>query len=186
MKRLFKFPYPKIILFLIITIISYFIFTNPGVISYLDGLEILHTNWGVFIAGILFAFGFTTPLSIGLFLTLNPSSILFASIIGALGSLIADLLIFKLIHMSFMDEFKSLERTKPFKFIEYEFDNNFSAHVRNYLLYIFAGIIFASPLPDEVGVTMLVGLSRINPYIFSIISFLLHAVGIAAILLIAG
>jgi len=42
-------------------------------------------------------------------------------------------------------------------------------------LYVFAGILIATPLPDEAGVTILSGLTRINLYILGITAFILHS-----------
>ena len=55
---------------------------------------------------------------------------------------------------------------------------NFSRRFRIYLLYAFAGLIIASPLPDEVGVMMLSGLTSINTKTMILISFLFNSLGI--------
>ena len=104
MKKLFKFKYPKIMILIVTIVLSYFIFRNPLISSYLSHLGNLG-YLGFFIGGILFAFGFTAPFSVGLFILLNPSNIWIAGIIGGLGALISDLLIFKFIKISFEDEF---------------------------------------------------------------------------------
>jgi len=181
-KRLFRFNYPKLVALALAIVAAYIIFTHPAVVAWLTNLEFLHRKWAAFIAGIFLAFGFTAPFGIGLFITLNPANLWLAASIGALGSVFADIVIFKTIRMSFMDEFKRLEKTSAFEFVEREFHRDFKAHVRNYLLYIFAGLVIASPLPDEVGVVMLAGLTRIRPLLFIVISFALHLLGIAVIL----
>jgi len=53
--------------------------------------------------------------------------------------------------------------------------------IRHYLLYVFAGIILATPLPDEVGVSMLAGLTTIKPMKLAIIGFILHSAAIFCI-----
>ena len=182
MKRLFKFHYPKLIILALAIVAAYAIFTNAFVISWLTNLEFLHRNWAALLAGILIAFGFTAPFGIGLLIALNSGSFWLTALIGASGALLADILIFKTIRFSFMDEFERLEKTSAFEFVEREFKHDFKAHVRNYLLYIFAGLVIASPLPDEVGVVMLAGLTRIRPFLFIAMSFALHLLGIAVIL----
>ena len=112
----------------------------------------------------------------------NPSNILLASLLGGFGALIADLTIYKLIKFSFMDEFERLEKTKPMKEIDYLMKKEFSTKFRAHLLYAFAGLIIASPLPDELGVTMLAGLSHIKGYIIGIISLIANTIGIYIIL----
>lgn len=182
MKNLiFKFRYPKIMLLVIMIILSYFIFTNPLISNYLSKLGSLG-YLGVFIGGVLFAFGFTAPFSVGLFISLNPSNIWIAGIIGGFGALISDLLIFKFIKVSFKDEFNRLGKTKILKNIQSIIQNNFGERIKVYLMYVFAGILIASPLPDEIGVVMLAGLTRINLKILAILSFILNTLGIIIIL----
>lgn len=184
MKRLFKWKYPKLTLLLLMIILAYFIFSNPEVKSYLSQNNDKPYLFS-FIAGLMFSFGFTAPISVGLLITLNPSNIYLAAALGGLGALIADLFIFNLIKFSFLDEFKKLENEKTIKPIKNLIEKEVSHKIRNYLLYIFAGFVIASPLPDEIGITMLAGLTKIKQSIFSILSFLLNSLGILIILLLS-
>ncbi|MEM4271920.1 MAG: hypothetical protein QXD13_02445, partial [Candidatus Pacearchaeota archaeon] len=86
--------YPKITLFLIAIIAAYFIFSNPKVADFVSRLH-EYSYLGVFIAGVFFTFGFTTPFAAGFFIALNPSNIWLAGIIGGCGAMIGDTLIFK-------------------------------------------------------------------------------------------
>ena len=181
MKKLFKFKYPKIILLLITIVLSYFIFRNPFISDYLSHIGTLG-YLGVFLGGILFAFGFTAPFSVGLFISLNPSNIWFAGIIGGFGALIADLLIFKFIKFSFKDEFNRLKKTKTLRSIGFLIQRSLGTKIKLYIMYVFAGILIASPLPDEMGVIMLAGLTKINFKILAIISLILNTLGILIVL----
>jgi len=87
--------------------------------------------------------------------------------------MIGDLIIFKTIKTSFTKEFKELEKIKVIHGIEKIVKKNKHVLIRHYLLYLFAGIAITSPLPDELGVSMLAGLTTINPIKLAIISFLL-------------
>jgi len=183
MKRLFKFKYPKIAILIAAIILAYFLFSNPAVyafVSHLDKLSYL----GTFIAGMLFTFGFTSPFAAGFFIVLNPSNILLSGILGGLGALISDILIFKFIRISFEDEFHSLKNTKTMKNLSTLIENSLGHKIRVYLMYALAGILIASPLPDEAGVIMLAGLTKIRTSIFSIISFILNTAGIIVLMLI--
>ena len=177
MRQLFNFRYPKITLLIVVGIIAYFIFSNSYVANYVSNLGSL-SYLGIFIAGMLFTFGFTTPIAIGFFVTINPSNIFLSAVLGGLGALLSDLLIFKLIRFSFMDEFERLENTHPAKKLNALIRKEFGKKIRNYLLYVFSGIIIASPLPDEVGITMLAGLSHIKTSTLAIISFIFNTIGI--------
>ena len=178
-----NFHYPKITLLIILIVLSYYIFKNPQVDNFVAGLN----NWsylGIFIAGMLFSFGFTTPFAIGFFIILNPENIILTGLLGGFGALISDIFIFKFIRFSFLDEFNRLEHTKIIKKISHLIENNFGHKISIYLLYIFAGIIIASPLPDEVGVMMFAGLTKIKPLLFVTLSFIFNSLGIMLLLLI--
>jgi uncharacterized membrane protein YdjX (TVP38/TMEM64 family) len=174
-KRLFKFKYPKLFCFILSIILSYYLFSRPEVASWSKGLDGL-SYLGIFIAGLFMAFGFSTPFSIGFFLIANPSNIYLASIIAAIGATFGDLIIFKTIRFSFMDEFKRLKKAHVVKKIREVIHAHKRILLNHYLLYVFAGIIIASPLPDEVGVSMLAGLTSIKPFKLAAISFILHVI----------
>jgi len=180
-KSLFKFRYHKIALLVLTIIASYLFFTHPSSSPFLSYLE----NYGyltVFIAGILFSFGFTTPIAIAIFLSIHPSNIILAAILGGVGAMLSDLLIFKIIRVSLADEFTLLEKTKPLLAISSLIKKSLPHKIRVYILYAFAGIIIASPLPDELGVTMLAGLTQIKAKVLSIISFICNTLGILILL----
>ncbi|MCX6749511.1 MAG: hypothetical protein NTW17_02070 [Candidatus Pacearchaeota archaeon] len=177
MKRFFRFRYPKLALICISIVVSFFLFGNAQVQSIISGLNSL-TYLGIFIAGLLFSFGFSTPLAIGFFLTASPENIFLATFIGGVGAMLSDLLIFHFIKFSVMDEFNRLEKTKPMKMMIDEIDKDIKKKIRNYLAFFLAGIIIASPLPDELGVGMLAGLTAIKPKILALISFIMNSVGI--------
>ena len=183
MKRLFRFKYPKITILILAVIAAYYIFRNPEVSYFFSNLGEL-SYLGIFIAGFFFSFGFTAPLAISLFLLANPENILLAAIVGGTGALLADLSIYKIIKFSFMDEFNELENTHPIKKLNKIISNSISHKIKVYLMYFLAGIIIASPLPDEVGVTMLAGLSHIKAVTLSLISFVLNTLGILIIIFI--
>lgn len=181
MKRLFKFRYPKIAILILLMGVAYIIFSEPSIGNSVNSLG----NYGYIgnlIAGILFSFGFTTPFAVGFFIVYNTDNILLTAIIGGIGALISDLLIFKIIKFSFMDEFKRLEKTERIQELNWLINYEFGHKIRNYLMYIFAGVVIASPLPDELGVIMLAGLTRIRLRSFMIISFLFNTIGIYVML----
>lgn len=173
-KRLFSFKYHKLFLLLLAIIFAYFIFSQQGVQNMISGLDKL-SYLGIFIAGILLAFGFSSPFSIGFFITTRPENLFLAILIGGVGTIVGDILIFKSIKLSFMDEFKELEKTEIVKTIENAVKHNKNILIRHYLLYLFAGIIIASPLPDEIGISMLAGLTTIKISTIMWIGFILHS-----------
>ncbi|MEM4259405.1 MAG: hypothetical protein QXS38_01410 [Candidatus Pacearchaeota archaeon] len=181
LKWITGFDYPKLSLFLIAIIAAYFLFSNPKVADFVSNLR-EYGYLGVFIAGIFFTFGFTTPFAVGFFIVLNSSNIWLAAILGGLGAMLGDLSIFKFVRFSFMDEFKRLENTKIMRIASLLVDKTLGHKIKIYLMYAFAGIVIASPLPDEAGVTLLAGLTKIKTYALMIITFVLHTIGIIAFL----
>ncbi len=181
MKRLFKFKYPKIFILILVIIFAYFLFSNITIISYISGLK--KTNYLIdFLFGMLFSFGFTTPFSVGFFITSNPQNILLSGFVGGLGAMISDLFIFKFVKFSFTDEFEKLKKEKISKEIGSILTHTLGKKLKHYLMYAFAGIIIASPLPDEAGVTMLAGLTHIKEKWLAIISFICNTAGIIIML----
>ena len=141
-----------------------------------------HDYLGIFLAGTLFSFGFTTPISMGFLINVEVESIILAALLGGFGAMLADLTIFKVIRFSFMDEIKKLEKTKAIKRIEEIVENNRYIRIKHYLLYVFSGLIIASPLPDEIGVSILAGLTHIKPFKLALISFCCNTLGIFIII----
>ena len=175
---LFGYKYPKLTGLVIAIILAYIIFTNSNVSSYVSSIENIGYI-GIFIAGMLLPLGFTAPFAVGLLITLNVENVIVLSLIAGLGAMFSDLLIFHFIRLSFMDEIKRLERTKMIKDVEHEVNElaihyHIIKHFKIYIMYTFAGFILASPLPDEVGVAMLAGFTKIRQSIFIPMSFLLH------------
>ncbi|MCX6747146.1 MAG: hypothetical protein NTU63_03375 [Candidatus Pacearchaeota archaeon] len=179
-RKIFLFKYPKLLLFIFLIVLSYYLFSRPfisGLIGYFNKLSL----FGILISGALTSLGFAAPIGIGLLSRITPQNILIAALIGGIGATIADLLIFKTIKFSFMDEFKALEKTPAIKKIEKIVKKNKSVLIRHYLMYIFVGLTFVTPLPDEFGVSMLAGLTTIKPLKLAIIGFFLHTITIFGI-----
>jgi hypothetical protein len=181
-QKLSSFKYPKLLLLFFSIILSYYIFNYPivqNLVKHLDSLSYL----GIFIAGALITFGFSAPFSVGFLLTTQPGNIILASLIGGFGAMIADITIFKTIKNSFTNEFHELNKTHVIKKIEKIVEGNNHVIISHYLLYLFAGLLIALPvLPDEIGVSMLAGLTTINPKKLAVISFVLHSISIFIIL----
>ncbi|MBI2004491.1 hypothetical protein HYS72_03450 [Candidatus Pacearchaeota archaeon] len=145
-------------------------------------MTLLGTGYfGVAIAGFFFSFGFTMPFAIGAFVTMDPQNIFLSAIVGGFFAMLADLAIFGIIKMSFMDEFRRFEKTKAMKKI-ISLKPHLGRKIKHYLMYAFAGIVIASPLPDELGVSMLAWLGRIKPLSLAIIAFVANTLGIFVIL----
>ena len=181
-KILFRFKYPKLFLFVICIILSYFLFTDKVLDQFLWQLG-TWSYFGVFLAGILFSFGFTSPFSAGLLLILKPENIFLGAIIGGFGSLCGDMIIFKFVKISFEKEFNKLRRERPFLFVKSTAKRIIKPKIWHYLMFALAGLFFASPyIPDEAAVTLLAGLSSMSLKKIALISFICNTIGIFVLL----
>jgi hypothetical protein len=172
-KKLFGIKYPKLIILILSIILSFIVFRNPTISGYIVSLGKLN-SLGMFLGGMLSSFGFSAPFAIGFFIVSHPQNILLATVIGTSGAVISDVLIFKVIKISFLDEFEELERTKTLHKIKKIVDKNIALKIRHYLMYLFAGIMIVTPLPDEIGVSMIAGLTTIKQRVLGVASFALH------------
>lgn len=174
--------YPKFLLLFITFLIAYLLFngrTNPKFYVFIVSLGFL----GTFLTGILFTYGFTAAPATAIFLILaKEQNIFLAGLIGGLGALLGDLFIFNFIRYSFNDEVRKLYRERLVMYVNGKTPNL----IKRYLLPVVAGFIIASPLPDEIGVTMLAASRSISVKIFSVISYVLNTAGIFAVLIIGS
>lgn len=170
--------YPKFLLLFITLILAYLIFAGR---TYPPLTEFILTSGylGAFIAGALFAYGFTAaPATALLLLISKQQNLVAAGLIAGIGALVADLLIFSFIRVSFADEIRHLSNEKVIK----TFNGHIPLRIKKYLLPVFAGFIIASPLPDEVGVTLLAAYKKMSFELFTILSYALNTSGILVIL----
>jgi hypothetical protein len=130
---------------------------------------------GAFVAGMLFVSTFTVATSALILLTLAETlSPIEIGLVAGLGAVVGDLTIFHLIRDNLASEleqvFKNFDRTKRLKHL-------FHTKYFNWMLPVFGAIIIASPLPDELGIS-LIGLSKMNTLRFIFLSYILNSLGI--------
>ena len=178
MNKKISIKYPKLLLLFITFLIAYLLFyerTYPPFNDFIISMGYA----GTFTAGVLFAYGFTAaPATAILLILAKEQNVFLAGFIGGFGALIADLIIFNFIRYSLDDEIKKLSKEKIVLYINHKTPNLF----KKYLVPVVAGFIIASPLPDEIGVSLLAASRTISIKIFSIISYVLNTAGIFVIL----
>ena len=130
---------------------------------------------GAFVAGILFVSTFTAATgAVILFLLAEKLSPLEIGIIAGLGAVIGDFTIFKFVKDNLLEELKDI-------YNHVDHDNHlkkiFHTKYFSWAFPVFGAIIIASPLPDELGVS-LIGISKMKTYKFLLLSFVLNALGI--------
>lgn len=170
--------YPKFTILILTFLITYILFSRYKFFA-LSNILVSLGYFGTFLTGILFAYSFTAAPSTAVFLILaKTENIYLAGVIGGIGALLGDLLIFKLVRMSFADEIKKLHDEKFFAGISHRTPKA----IKTYLVPVVAALIIASPLPDEIGVSMLAAYPLISTRLFSVISFVLNTLGIFMVL----
>jgi hypothetical protein len=137
--------------------------------------------FGSFIAGLFFTSIFTTvPATVALGEIAREGSLFWTVLLGGLGAMIGDLLIFKFVKNSLAEDISAL--------IQHSARRRFSAVFKlKFFRWFFAflgALIIASPLPDELGLAMM-GFTKVKTSIFIPLSFIFNALGILIIGLIA-
>lgn len=176
--------YPRLCLLLLSFVFAYSLY-HGGALDWLDRLH-GYGYLSIFIGGLLFSFGFTTPFAIAIFVELSPYINPFiAAPVAGLGAVVSDFLIFDLIRFSlFHEEILRLRSSRLVLWLHSLIHHDsLSERMRNVLLWSFAGMIIASPLPDELGVSLVSGISKVRPREFAVLCFGFNTVGALLILL---
>lgn len=175
--------YPKLLVLVLCFLLAYLLYEVGAFHVLVEGLN----GYGyvsVFLAGLLFTTAFTTPFAIAMFVELAPNVNPFiAAPIGALGAMLTDLSIFECARLSLHEEFHHFWNVHWIRRIGNYFTNHrLLKSIRIYLLWTIAGFIIASPLPDELGVTLLSSIADVRTRSFIVFSFGFNAIGIWLVL----
>ncbi len=177
-----RFKYPKFLLLLLTFVAAYFIFEERNFLPF-HNLLLSLGYFGTFLTGIFFVYGFTAAPATAILLILGKDqNILISGLIAGLGALVGDLIIFKFVKHYFSDEIKRLAEEKPLVYAQSIIPNP----IKRYFIILFAGFIIASPLPDEVGISLLAGATNISIKMFSFFSYVINTIGIFIILIIGS
>ena len=134
---------------------------------------------GAFLGGVLFVSTFTFGVGTIILTSLTENfPIISIAFFAGLGASLGDLLIFRLVKDRLLEEIKPLYE----KFGNSHLGKIFYSHIFAWTLPLLGAIIIASPLPDELGVSLL-GIAKIKTSKFILISFVLNTIGIFLILL---
>lgn len=177
-----KIKYPKFLLFIFSVVLAYFLvaelFYDPihNALLSLGLLEVL-------LAGFLYHYAFSAPPAAVILLTLAPEyNLIYAGVWAGVGALVSDLIIFKFIRHGFGDEVEKLRKEKIIQYIKRKIPGSVQKGMFNTL----AIVLIASPLPTEVGITLMASKKNLSSQKFSIIVFALHTAAIFAFLLIGS
>ena len=180
-----KIRYPKLVLLGLTFLVAYMLFSRWESLPFYNFIS-AHSYMGAFFAGLFFVYGFTAaPATVLLLYLSQQGNIWLIIVLAGAGALVGDLIVFRIIQHSMADE---IERIWHWKFIWRlsQFFHRAPDKWRKYLLMVFAGFIIASPLPDEIGVSLLASASDISLKRFIVVSYVLNTVGIFVILMIGA
>ncbi|MBI2430502.1 MAG: hypothetical protein HYV39_00575 [Candidatus Levybacteria bacterium] len=130
---------------------------------------------GAFIAGILFVSTFTVATAAVVLLVLAEQlSAIEIGILAGLGAVLGDFTIFRFIKDNLMQEITLIyDRIDG----NHHFTKVLHSKYFSWTLPVIGAVIIASPLPDEVGVSLM-GIAKMKTYKFLLLSFILNATGI--------
>lgn len=150
-----------------------FLFSNQSFHTFL--LNLKEAGYvGVFIAGMLFVSTFTVGAGAVILLVLAQKiSPLQVAIIGGLGAVFTDLLIFRFVKDNLLEEVKPIYEALGGNHLTHVLHTKYFS----WTLPVIGAIIIASPLPDELGVSLM-GIAKMEIKQFAIVSFLLNMIGI--------
>ncbi|HRZ30332.1 MAG TPA: hypothetical protein P5274_01525 [Candidatus Paceibacterota bacterium] len=180
MKRRKKNLYLDLLL-VVISITLAFVLVQVGIVERIV-FSLYDLRWlGVFFAGMFFTSIFTVaPASVllGEFALITKLPIL--AILGGFGAAFGDYIIFLFACDRMSEDFKYLISSSGSK----RFFRIFETKFFKFFVPFIGALVIASPLPDEIGVTML-GLSKVDKRYFILISFIFNSLGILVIGLLA-
>jgi uncharacterized membrane protein YdjX (TVP38/TMEM64 family) len=161
---------------------AYFLFTARDLFIFRESLAQLGYA-GSFLCGMAYSYGFTSGPSTAVLLIISKEqNVIIASLIGGAGALISDMIIFKFVRHSLRDEVERLAESSVIKKIS----ATTPRLVKKYVFSALAIFVIASPLPDEVGVSMLAACTTIKVNKFSVVSYALNTLGILSVLIIGN
>lgn len=167
--------------FLIISIIALIFITQTPLldiivkhIGYLD-------YFGAFLTGILMVSTFTVaPATVILFHIASYLDTYIVVLFASLGSVIGDFIVFRFVKDRVVSEWQLFFKRLHFPKLKKIFQTPYFA----WLVPLIGAVLIASPLPDEIGISLL-GASKINHRSFLILTFILNLIGIFIIVSVA-
>lgn len=134
---------------------------------------------GAFIAGMLFVSTFTVATGAIILLVLAEElSPIEIGIVAGMGAVVGDLIVFRFVKDNLTEEVLSIYNQIDG---HHHIAKLFHTKYFPWTLPVIGAIIIASPLPDEIGVSLM-GISKMKTGRFILVSFLLNAIGIFLII----
>ena len=167
--------------FIVLSLLVAFILVRLGVANSIVSLSQEGKIVGSFISGVFFTSAFTiSPASIAIAMLSKTMSVFVLAFWGACGAVLGDMILFLFIRDRFADDLEAALHHYHDKKLTKFFHRRFF----HWLTPLVGAIVIASPLPDELGITMM-GVSRIRTWTLVAISFSMNFLGILLVAAIA-
>ena len=167
----------NIVLMALSFVLSYLILTNSSLLFFIKKFEGIGYI-GAFIVGIFFSYGITiAPALSSLIIIAKELNPLYVAMLGALGAIISDYIIFSYIKKGMIKEIKNL--SNEFN-IHPKFNKVFLKYTKKIAPY-FAGVILASPFPTDELAAAIFSSANISKRKFMLIAFTAKFIGLSLI-----
>jgi len=172
--------YPKLLLLILSFGVAVVLFYEGKTYQPVHDFLISLDYAGILLAGAMYAYGFTAAPATAILLVIAKEQNQFLAILlGGFGALLSDLVIFLFLKHTFIDEMNQLSDEKLFRHAKQKVQRFFP----RYVVISFAGFLIASPLPTEIGITLLAALKSLSVKKFMLIAYPLHTAGISVVIL---
>jgi len=133
---------------------------------------------GSFVAGLFFTSVFTTaPAIVTLGEIARTNSLFHMALLGAAGAMLGDLILFRFVRDKFSEHLLELLKHQG---VGKRFRALLKLKYFKWLTFLVGSLIIASPLPDELGISLL-GFSKVRFGVFALFSFVSNFAGILII-----
>lgn len=164
-------------LIILFSIVVAAIIARLGVFEYIIGKSATGEIVGGFIGGFFFTSIFTVaPATIALGQISSANNIFMTAIVGGLGAMIGDYILFRFFRDSISADIAELIKGKKRGHLKHLFASKMGKR----LMALVGGLIIVSPLPDEIGLALM-GMSKIKNRVFFPLSFVFNFIGILII-----
>lgn len=179
---LFRIKYPHLLLLIVTFILAYMLFKNKEFL-FLRSFVFSLGYFGVFLVGVLFSYGFTAAPATAMLLILGKMhSPIIPAFVASLGAVFGNMLFFYLTRSALSREIREFEKRIEREEVVRDIEHDIPLKYHKFLASLFIGFILASPLPDEIAVSLISVGTKLSPRVFAIFSFILHFIGIFIII----
>lgn len=176
-KKVKRLKYKNIAIFFLTIIVLVIISRSPYAKDISETFSTLG-YFSVFIAGFFYVSTFTiAPSAVLLFMSAQHLNPILSALVAGFGSMLGDYVMFRFFKDKLFEEIKPILKNLPGK----NFNKILHSPFFIWLAPVLGAILIASPVPDEVGISLL-GVSKLKNWQFLLLTFCLDTIGLLAII----